>query len=220
MRGIGVSLAAVLALFAATGCTSIESTYVAEPRDGSCYKGLPIVAEKPKWRIVRTKQVTYGLISKNEADSKTVLSIDRTWDERRTEAEVVNKSYMFAVDVKRPFAGTAKWDFDFPEPHASSGRPYYYPTKVHGDVDDKTLSQVGETFKTVIGALKDAQLLGKPGTPTAGAIAADAGVYALREHLVRVDVYDMEACSPSAPEGMLVFSRDYPPAEPIVLATK
>lgn len=204
------SLLGLAMLWILPGCTSVESTYVGEPRVGSCYKGMPIVAEKPKWRIVRTRQITYGLLSKSEpTDTSTVLTIEKVWDETKTDSEVVNKAYMFSVDVKRPFAGTAKWDFDFPEPHAS-GKQYYFPKKVHGDVDDKTLSQVGETFKTVIGALSDAKLIGKPGEPTAGAIPSDAGVHLLREQLVRIDVYDLEACSALAPEGLHVFSREYP----------
>jgi len=175
----------VLAVAVSGGCSSLSTTYVGEAQPGAKFDGMPVVVQRPKYLKVTHKKVTYLPVAKKTAAAAgsatadvTTLGAERT--EIQIETEVVSVGEVYALDLKRPVAGTTEYAIEF---EANS----QYPKKVGAKIEDKTV----EAAANALGSLleKGAQVF-KP----AAAPPPDIPVQALKisETVVRIELRSLD----------------------------
>ena len=134
--------AGVLGAAALASCRSVRARYVEQPGAREDVGGMPIVVERPRWIKVTTKTVLYAIAKRTvTTDGKNPAPLTETWSydllppQSEVSTEVVSVGEMYALDVDRPFAGKANYEFVFPD-----GKQY--PNKVKGEIEDKTVDSV------------------------------------------------------------------------------
>ena len=99
---------------AGAGCRSFRSRRVSSPRDGREIGGVPVVVQVPRYLKVTYKTADYVVAAKSTAPETEAGLKPTSWQvlgwDRRPEVttEIVSVGELYAVDVDRPFAGTAK----------------------------------------------------------------------------------------------------------------
>jgi hypothetical protein len=181
-------LPAAISVFVLASCSSMTSRFMGEKGDTSTSKninGLPIVVERPKWLKATYKTVKTGIVAPGHAGQNETAgySIIKEVDTKKVEFEVVPVGETYALDIKRPLAGTSDWDIQFPE-----GKQY--PKDVKGKVDDKSVAEV-------TAAIQKLAALANPATAArAGAQASDGNSLvhevSLGEVINRIEFYDIE----------------------------
>lgn len=102
------------------------------------------------------------------------------------EYENISVGEVYALDFKRPAAGTAEFEVDF----ADSKQ---YPSKIKAKSEDKTIEEIRETLGTVLEAIADGA------TPTSGTLGDDvfdSGMVAqsveVATRVLKVYIYDLD----------------------------
>lgn len=164
-------------------CSSLNSTYVGDAKTGTKFEGMPIVVQRPKYLKLTYKRVTYQLLGKKTvADSKVgtttepvVLSPPTTVDEIST--EVITVGEVYALDLKRPAAGTTEYAVEF-----ETGSQY--PKKLGAKIDDKTIDAVNELLQKGVAAVF------KPAAATGDGFPAE--VRKIAEHTERIELRSLD----------------------------
>ena len=179
---------AVLVVGSLVNCSSITAHYVGNPSSGEEVGGIPIVVERPRWFKVTYRTVTYAHVTTNEKttpdgknrDFETVLS--QLAPVQEIAIDIVAVGEVYALDLKRPAAGSADYEIGFPD-----GR--FYPKLVKGKVEDKTIQEMRETLDKLLQQIPKALA----GVPTAGIepSAGGATVVKLSESVKRIELYDI-----------------------------
>lgn len=212
--GLLVGLALLLAL--AAGCNSIEGRYVDPQRvaHGESVGGAPIVIERPRWlKVVHTavSTTTFGFsstVSETDGLTTTVREAKQigTSVENRIESELVPFAEVYALDFRRPLAGTADNSIEYAD---ASG----HPKKLASKVDDQTLKTVVENLS----GIKD--FLGISGTDDRSSAAPSESHFNVEaKTIVRVELYDLFDLAAGRYRPVKVFVPDGsfcdPPCEP------
>lgn len=221
-------LIAACFLLCSTGCSSLESTFVENPTHDQTFKGMPMVIERPRYMKVTVFEVASQLlIEKSTSSPKTQQPAEDAAAEEggvggalgnnnttitntsqfipygdvinsyEVKIEPITVGEVYTVDLKRPAAGTAKYEMEFAE-----GK--YYPTKLKGEVDDKTLAQVSDFVSSIID-----KALGL--TPTSGAngktrqLPTGVEVVELRRSVNRIIIYDLDKMNDANYRPTVVF---------------
>ena len=163
------------------GCSSLSSTYVGHAAQGEKFQGMPIVVKRPKYLKVTYKVVTYATFAdksgSNTAEVEMVANSERTVQE--IETEVVEVGEVYAVDVKRPAAGTADYALEF-EPGSQ------YPKKVGAKIEDKTIESIGATVGELIKKAGETFML------AASQESAKAEVRRIAEEVTRIELRSLD----------------------------
>lgn len=130
------------------GCSSMSTTYVGEAKPGAKFEGMPIVVQRPKYLKVTHKRVTFLPVSStrvatgaNAPSAVTPLGAART--EIQIETEVVSVGEVYALDLKRPAAGTTEYGVEF-DSNAQ------YPKKVGAKIEDKTIEAATNALVSIL----------------------------------------------------------------------
>lgn len=176
---------------ALSACSSLEGHYVGTPKTGDDIGGLPIMVERPRWLKVTVKQVTYVLVSREDetVESETGVRVTPVVRELAREVsteittEVIGVAELFALDVKRPAAGTIDYALEFPDGHP-------YPKSLKATIDDRTIAEAAAALKEITEAAGN---LAKTavGLPTTGVVAARVERVKLAETVVSVKLIDL-----------------------------
>lgn len=131
-------------------CQSIEAHKIVETSTGQVkaipVKGMPILVKRPTKAVfvatIRTFEVA-GTATRDEATGRVIRQPGRTV----TEVTITDKPILlgpvelFTLDLKRPAAGKIEYDLEFQD---------YYPTKISGKVEDKTISEIRQFAKDLL----------------------------------------------------------------------
>ncbi len=174
---------------ATAGCRSFKSRRVSNPRDGQEIGGVPVVVQVPRYLKVTYKTADYVVAAKTTAAETEGGVKPTSWQilgyDRRPEVttEVVAVGELYAVDVERPFAGTAKNKVELQDgSHALKS--------VASDVDDQTLAQATTALEKLVVPF----VPGGPAKPQAGeaAKASEFEVVKVRETVDRIELRDLD----------------------------
>lgn len=180
--------AVVVAIAAgAAGCRSFRGRKVGDPRPGQDIGGVPVVVQVPRYLKVTYKTADYVIAAKSTGVEREDGTKGTSWQvlayDRRPEVttEVVAVGELYALDVDRPFAGTAKNKIEFHEGQQ-------FPKLVANDVDDKSVSEIVAGLDKLVGPLTSAAA-----RPTAGSDtkSADIEVVKIRETVDKIELRDV-----------------------------
>lgn len=176
----------VLALGAISGCSSLKSTYAGEAQPGDKFDGMPMVVQRPRYLKVTHKEVTYAVFAKRTSENPNAATVAE-WvmigPERVAQEvviETVSVGEVYAVDFKRPAAGTADYTIEF-EPGTQ------YPKKIGAKIDDKTIEQLGETLGTLMQKTAEAFKLASSGQ------TGQTEVRQVSERITKIELRSLDA---------------------------
>lgn len=187
-RRVG-TVALLLLAAGAAGCRSFRSRRVSNPGDGREIGGVPVVVQVPRYLKVTYKTADYVVAAKSTGVETEAGGKPTSWQvlgyDRRPEVttEIVAVGELYAVDVDRPFAGTAKNRLDFQDgTHALK--------TVANDVDDQTLSQATTALEKLVLPL----VPGGAAKPQASEAtkASEFEVVKVRETIDRIELRDID----------------------------
>ncbi len=175
----------VIAVGAMTGCSSLKSTYVGGADKGDDFDGMPIVVQRPKYLKVTHKEVTYAVYGMRTSEAEGAPSVaewvmlgpERTVEE--VEIETVSVGEVYAVDFKRPAAGTADYTIEF-DPGTQ------YPKKLGAKIDDKTITEIGNTVGNLLQKTVEAFKLASSGQ------AGQTEVRRVAERITRIELRSLD----------------------------
>jgi hypothetical protein len=144
------------------------------------FSGMPISFDRPKWlkatyKTSRMAVLAPDVAKQNETPGYKVMNETST---QKVEFEVVSVPEVYALDVKRPMAGTAEWDIQFPD-----GKQY--PKEIKNKVEDKTISDTAAAVEKLAAAAgKAAKAQDSGGSSTVQSVS-------LGESIDRIEFYDV-----------------------------
>ncbi len=163
-------------LMALASCRSIEGHYVGSPETGDDVGGLPIVVERTRWLKATHKEVTYAFLDSAAKEARPDKRV------KEISVEPVKAEEVYAIDVKRPMAGTIDYDLQFPDGKA-------YPKQVKGRVEDKTVEQMTTLVEKLLQQLGPPRAAGvQPPPPPPSGIT----VMRMGESITKIEFYDIE----------------------------
>ena len=174
---------------AGSGCRSFRSRRVSSPRDGREIGGVPVVVQVPRYLKVTYKTADYVVAAKSTAPETEAGLKPTSWQvlgwDRRPEVttEIVSVGELYAVDVDRPFAGTAKNKLEFQDgTHALKS--------VANDVDDQTFAQATTALEKLVVPF----VPGGPAKAQAGDApkGSDFEVVKVRETIDKIELRDID----------------------------
>ena len=188
--------AATLATVALAGCSSLSSTYVGDASPGAKFEGMPIVVQRPKYMKVTVKDVIYGVLANRTStndNGASLATVDILGQQtfREVLIDLVSVGEVYALDLKRPAAGTTEYAVEF-ETNSQ------YPKKVGAKIEDKTIAELSDALK------KTAEVF-KPVSSESVAKKADADLVRLGEKIVRIELRSL-ADPTAAP--VVLYSTD------------
>ena len=195
------------------GCSSLSSTFVKDPQNGDTITGMPIVVERPRFLRVTEIEVKSqlvletatrsmpanrggdGVMASSPVSASSMMTTSGPVESHTiVEFETVTVGEVYAVDFKRPGAGTAEFTFEFADGSQ-------YPSKVSGETEDKTI----ETFATAIGTIAE-KVVGL--NPTSGQTVLPSGAERVEvsRDVVRVTLFDLDRLGTNGYEGFELFN--------------
>jgi hypothetical protein len=146
--------------------------------------GMPIMVDRPKWlkatyKTTRVALMAPGKAEENQAATFTVL---RETGIQKVDFDVVSVAEAYALDLKRPMAGTADWDIQFPE-----GKQY--PKEVKNKVEDKSVAEVAAALEKVAAS---AAKIAMPAKPQSSDDENAIRTVTLGETVDRVEFFDID----------------------------
>lgn len=201
----------VVVVAALPGCRSVKGRYV-DPqalRHGEDVGGAPVVVERPRYLKVTFKRTTMAVYALESVTAKattplpaeddggkppkagpsvtsTVRQIE-THDVDEISTDIVNVGEVYAIDLMRPFSGTADHSLEMMD---ASG----HLKSLHAKVDDQTFKDVLtnlpdiQTFIKGFGGKKD----GAATADTTTKAEADVKVVPIGTRVLQIQIFDLQ----------------------------
>lgn len=187
VRRIVVGTALLSLAIGSAGCRSFRGRKVGDAQPGQEIGGVPVVVQVPRYLKVTYKTADYVIAAKSTGVEREDGTKGTSWQvlgyDRRPEVttEIVSVGELYALDIDRPFAGTAKNKIEF-----ADGQQF--PKVVANDVDDKTLTEVVAGLDKLVGPLTSAAAKPTAGTDAKG---GDIEVVKIRETVDKIEFRDV-----------------------------